>query len=321
MSGNRTYRAGFLVAAALALALHPARGQALNALTPDEAAAGWKLLFNGASNAGWVTPGGSAGTWPIAESALTSTGGDLCTQDDYQDFDFTTDYKYGANGNSGIFFRAERGVTPVYRSAIEIAIQDNGRAGNLHKEGDAAVYGIKAPGVDEWTGPGTWNTQRIRVAGSRLEVFHNGTQVIDLDMASEEWAALVKDSKFSDGTWPIWGREAKGPICLQDHGYPILFRNIKVMVLPVGAGARPGERRGGLSWEIQGAGAQRRLAVDAPGGGEVRLSLLDPRGREALVALGRGPRTWLPLGRIERGIYWLVVTTPAGRFERRIALF
>lgn len=315
-----TYRAGFLVTAALALAVLPVRGQDLNALTPDEAAAGWKLLFNGTTNAGWVSPGGSAGAWPLEENALKSTGGDLCTQDDYQDFEFTTDYKYGAAGNSGIFIRAKRGVTPVYKSAIEIAIQDNAKAGYLFEHGDAAVYDIKAPSADKWTGPGIWNTQRIRVAGSRLQVFHNGTQVVDLDMASEEWSALVKDSKFSDGTWPIWGQEGKGPICLQDHGYAILFRNIKVLALPDGAGALPGDRDGGLRWEIQGGGAHRRLAVEAPGAGTMRLSLLDPRGREVAGAQGRGSRAWLPLGGTERGIYWLVVTTPAGRFERRIAL-
>lgn len=324
MTKDGTYRAGFLFAVAfplILLAIHPVRGQALNALTPDETAAGWKLLFNGTSNAGWVTPGGAAGNWPLEESALRSTGGDICTEGDYQDFDFTADYKYGAAGNSGFFIRAKRGVTPVYKSAIEIAIQDNAKAGYLFEHGDAAVYDVKAPGADKWTGPGIWNTQRIRVAGSRLEVFHNGTQVIDLDMASAEWAALVKDSKFSDGTWPIWGQEGSGPICLQDHGYPVLFRNLKVLALPAGSGALPKVRHEVLRWEIQGAGPGRRLEVVVAGGGGIRLSLLDARGREVGGAQDRGSRTWIPLGRTERGIYWLVVTTPEGRFERRIALF
>ena len=81
-----------MVAAVIAL---PASGQALNTLTQEETAAGWKLLFNGTSNAGWLKTDGSPGQFTLEESALGASGGDICTQEEYQDFEFVTDYKYG----------------------------------------------------------------------------------------------------------------------------------------------------------------------------------------------------------------------------------
>ena len=48
----------------------PVEAQAVNALTPAETAAGWKLLFNGKNNAGWVRTDGSAGRFVLEDSAL-----------------------------------------------------------------------------------------------------------------------------------------------------------------------------------------------------------------------------------------------------------
>lgn len=298
----------------------PALGQTLNTLTQEETAAGWKLLFNGTSNAGWVKTNGAAGQFTLEENALGASGGDICTQDEYENFEFVTDYKYGAAGNSGIFIRTRKNVEPAYKSGIEISIQDNGQAGNLINTGDAAVYGIKAASVDKWTGPGIWNTQRVRVTGTRIENFHNGAKVIDLDMASAEWASLFAKSKFADGTWPIWGKDSKGLICLQDHGYKILFRNIKVLALPAGASARPRSPADGFRWEIRGNAYDRKLAVELPGIRDYDIVLLDLGGKEVRSLKGRGARNEISLRALPKGLYWLRVVTPDFTAERRIAL-
>lgn len=309
-----------LLAGTAVLSVLPAAAQTPNALSAEEAAAGWQLLFNGTSNEGWVRPNGSPGQFAIEENALRNAGGDICTQADYEDFEFSFDYKYGPNANSGVFIRTRRGVNPPYNSGVEIAIQDNGRADTLHTTGDGAVYAIKAPSVDKWTGPEKWNSMRIRVAGSRLENHHNGDKVIDMDMASEEWKALVAASKFA--SWPLWGKDGRGQICLQDHGsaYKVLFRNIKVRVLPAGAAVAPGPKAPGLHWEIHGSGSDRLLAVEMPGGRDLEVSLFDVNGRESRSGRGRSSRAILPLGNLRPGIYWLRVESPAGRHERRIAL-
>lgn len=324
----KTSPRAMLVTAAALLCAGPGSGQSLNTLTAEEAAAGWKLLFNGASNAGWVHPNGTPGTFLLEENALRNSGGDICTQDDYKNFEFVTDYKYGPGGNSGIFIRCRRGIDPPYYSGVEIAIQDNGQAGRLYKNGDAAVYDVKAPSVDKWTGPDKWNTQRIRVAGSQLTIHHNGERVIDLDMASAEWKSLVAASKFTPETqWPIWGKETQGQICLQDHGtgYKVMFRNIKILPLPEGSAVKPKGKgkapASGFRFDILGHGNHRRLAVDVPGGRDLEISLLDLSGRDTGTLRIRGPRAELPLRGLQPGIYWLRVVTSEFQAERRVALF
>ncbi len=311
--------AGVLMAAA-----RPSSAQTVNTLSQEEVSAGWELLFDGASSAGWLRADGSPAQATLEDSALSLPGADICTQEDYQDFEFSADYKYVANGNSGILFRTRRGVVPTYRSGIEIAIQDNGRAGYLYKEGDAAVYGIKAPDADKWTGPGAWNTMRMRVSGTRIENFHNGEKVVDIDMASAEWDSLYAASKFSDGTWPLWGKDGKGQICLQYHGSRILFRNLKVLGLPAGAASRPKSPASGLRWEIRGSFADRRLLVDLPGVREYDVRLLDLSGKEVRALRrrsGSAGRAEIPLRDLPKGLYWLRVAGPDFSADRRIALF
>ncbi|HLP42328.1 MAG TPA: DUF1080 domain-containing protein [Fibrobacteria bacterium] len=322
---TRHTSAHFLIALA-ALAAMPAAAQAPNALTLEEKASGWKLLFDGTSNAGWVKPSGAPGAFVVEDGSLRNAGGDICTEAEYQDFEFSADYKYAAGGNSGIFLRTRRGVDPPYRSGLEIAVQDNGKAGNLCETCDAAVYDIKAASVDKWTGPDKWNTQRIRVEGNKLDVWHNGTHVIDLDMGTEEWAALVKDSKFgrdpSDPTWKEWHKETQGQICLQDHGstYKVWFRALKVLSLSAASLPRKAPRTG-LRWEVRGTGPGRLLAVDAPGTRELELKVLALSGREEVFSRSRGPRAVLSLGGLQPGMYWLQFAADGRRSDQRVVLF
>lgn len=302
----------------------PLAAQAPNTLTAEEAAAGWKLLFDGASNAGWVRPNGSPGAFIVEEASLRNAGGDICTRDDYQDFEFAFEYKYAAEANSGVFLRTRRGVDPPYLSGVEISIQDNGGAGNNNNIGDAAVYGMKAAGMDMWTGPGIWNTMRIRLAGTRIENWHNGEKVIDLDMASEEWDTLFAQSKFTGPSWSLWNKETKGRICLQDHGpaYRVWFRTIRVLPLDPGSAVLPAARAPEFLWEMQGTGPQRALHVEAPGNRarDLEVSIVDMHGRETRAFRGRGIRASVPLGNLPSGIYWLRVRAPGFAAHRRFAL-
>lgn len=299
--------------------------QALNTLTPAEAAAGWKLLFDGKSNAGWIKPDGSAGEFAPEDNSIRAAGGDICTRDSYDDFELSVDYKYDAGGNSGIFLRTKKGIDPPWLSGMEVAIQDNGRAGNLYKNGDAAVYDIKAASKDMWTGPGKWNTILVKLKGTKLEHWHNGEKVIDMDMSNQEWKTALADSKFSKSPFPEnnWGKETKGQVCLQDHGagHNIWFRNIKILTVTSGTRAAPGHPATGFHWEILGNGANRILSLDIPGSRETGVSILDMSGKETLSLKTRGNRATIPLGSLTSGIYWLRVSSPGLTFERRFAAF
>src|SRR6266481_7916113 len=69
-----------------------------NSLSPAEKSAGWTLLFNGKSTAGWrgfKTPAPDAG-WTVADGALSpdpKTSTDLVTKGTYENFELTFDWK------------------------------------------------------------------------------------------------------------------------------------------------------------------------------------------------------------------------------------
>lgn len=86
-----------------------------NTLTPEEKAAGWKLLFDGKSMKGWedVTKNAPPGdAWTIEDGALKSVPHpklreDLFTKETFGDFELTWEWKIEAKGNSGLKYRIQ----------------------------------------------------------------------------------------------------------------------------------------------------------------------------------------------------------------------
>ena len=82
-----------------------------NRLTADQKAAGWRLLFDGQSLAGWrgyklkdVPP-----SWESKDGAIFCNGKDgtdLITTETFGDFELSLEWKISAGGNSGVHVRA-----------------------------------------------------------------------------------------------------------------------------------------------------------------------------------------------------------------------
>lgn len=207
----------------------------VNTLTERERAAGWELLFDGESLAGWRgynrpdLPGG----WAAVDGALarTGTGGDIITVREFEDFELRLEWRLEPGGNSGVFYRAAEGEEWVYHSAPEYQVLDDDR----HPDGRSpltsagANYGLHPtiPGVVRPVGE--WNEARIVVQGDQVQHWLNGTLVVEYELGSSEWQALVDGSKFSQ--WAAYGQAPRGHIGLQDHGDPVWYRNIKVRVI------------------------------------------------------------------------------------------
>src|SRR5262245_29867833 len=98
-----------------------------NTLTPDEAAAGWRLLFDGKSVAGWrgyrktTVPG----SWRVENGSLLArreagvSTGDIITGEQFDDFELLVDWKMTKGNNSGIIYRATEEHDQVWQSGPE----------------------------------------------------------------------------------------------------------------------------------------------------------------------------------------------------------
>jgi len=81
--------------------------QAPNTLTEAEKKAGWVLLFDGKSTAGWhnYKSQGVGKGWKIEDGILTSadpgTAGDIVTDQKFDWFELTLDFRNTPGGNSG----------------------------------------------------------------------------------------------------------------------------------------------------------------------------------------------------------------------------
>jgi len=81
---------------------------------------------------------------------------------------------------------------------------------------------------------GEWNNSRIVCDNGHVEHWLNGEKILEFDAYTDEWFALKNSGKWADA--PEYGLARRGVICLQDHGYPASFRNVKIKELPRKAG-------------------------------------------------------------------------------------
>jgi enterochelin esterase-like enzyme len=217
---------------------------ALNTLTPEEQATGWRLLFDGRTTTGWrafrAEPG-SKGPWAVEDGCLqrpaagtgdAMAGGDLVTTETFSDFDLRWEWRVGVKGNSGIkyFVTEERGkpVAHEYQMLDDVHYPDE--ANPLQQT--AAFYDVLPPSPAKRLRPtGEWNDSRILVKGDHVEHWLNGQKVLEYELGSKEVIAGIARSKFKDV--PGFGTKIKGNILLQDHdGGGVCFRNIKIQSPP-----------------------------------------------------------------------------------------
>jgi len=216
------------------------------ALTPAETAAGWKLLFDGTTFAGWhgykkkSLPGTG---WTIENGCMKCIakggGGDLATNEQYGDFELTFEWKVSPGANSGVMYRVSEDKDASWQTGPEFQIIDDGGYPTPLKpaQSTGAIYDLVEPAAAKKLLPaGEFNRGRIRLKDGILTHFVNDVKVAEADLAGDEWKRLVAASKFA----PVkeFGAMPRGSIVLQDHGNDVWFRNIRVRDL---SAEMPGE--------------------------------------------------------------------------------
>lgn len=223
-----------------------AAGGRPNTLTRSEMQEGWQLLFDGKTTAGWHTYGqsGMGQAWKVADGVLYFDttrqgrrivgGGDMTTNEEYENFHLKYDWKIAPGGNSGVIFLVHEDTSKYrvsYLTGPEAQIIDNnGHAdAKIHKHRAGDLYDLVASSQETVRPLDQWNQAEIRLLNGKLDLYLNGTNVVSTTMWDDQWKNLVANSKFR--TWPGFAQFKKGRIALQDHGNTVYFRNIKIRKL------------------------------------------------------------------------------------------
>jgi hypothetical protein len=213
-----------------------------NTLNEKEKNDGWQMLFDGSSTNGWHTYGKQAAgkAWKATDGTLffdaaskkntPSEGGDIVTNDEYDNFHLKLDWKISQKGNSGIIFYVHEDPAKyknTYETGPEMQVLDNDGHPDAkiykHRAGD--LYDLIAS--KEAVKPaGQWNAAEIVSQNGNLTFYLNGEKVLQTTMWDDNWTTMVANSKFK--AWPGFGTFKKGKIALQDHGDDVWYRNIKI---------------------------------------------------------------------------------------------
>jgi cytochrome c len=217
-----------------------------NTLTELQKADGWKLLFDGQSMQGWHNYGKTTigAAWSIDDGAIhlqtkpkgdgewqQRDGGDIVSEEEYQDFELVLEWRIGPCGNSGIIYNVVEDPARydyVWQTGPEMQVLDNSCHPDaripMHRAGD--LYDMISCKYETVKPAGQWNHVYLLSKGGKVEHWLNYRKVVEYDMRSPDWPKMIAGSKFRE--MPGFGKARKGKIALQDHGDPVWFKNIRI---------------------------------------------------------------------------------------------
>lgn len=231
--------------AAFAMFCATAFAQEANTLTKKEIKKGWKLLFDGKSLNGWHTylRDTVGSKWTVQNGAIVfdpekprNGGGDIVTNEEFENYELNLEWKISKGGNSGIIFDIQEDpkFRATYLTGPEMQVLDNIDAADNKKENHLAgcLYDMSGDASVSKPKPvGEWNKVRLIQNKGHLTFYLNGTKTFDGQIGSDEWNKLVENSKFKDKAFANFAKVAKGKIALQEHPGSSQWRNIKIKQL------------------------------------------------------------------------------------------
>ncbi|MBL7973221.1 MAG: DUF1080 domain-containing protein [Prolixibacteraceae bacterium] len=198
-------------------------------LSAEEAADGFKLLFNGKNLDNWI--GNKVDYMPedgcLVVSPKGGARGNLFTEKEYGDFIFRFEFQLTPGANNGLGIHAPLEGDAAYLGK-ELQILDN--TADIYKslaeyQYHGSVYGIIAAKRGFLKPVGDWNYQEVVVKGDDIKITLNGTVILEGNMkeASKNGTA---DKKNHPGL-----QRNKGYIGFLGHGSELKFRNIRIKEL------------------------------------------------------------------------------------------
>ena len=160
-------------------------------------------------------------------------GGDILSQDAFENFHLQLDWKVAQNGNSGIIFYVHEDPSQYkfpWMTGPEMQVLDNDGHpdSKIIKHRAADLYDV-ITAKETVKKAGEWNHAEIISNKGKLQFFLNGEKVLETTMWDDHWKEMIAKSKFHE--FPGFGTYNKGKLCLQDHGDKVWFKNIKIKSL------------------------------------------------------------------------------------------
>jgi len=196
------------------------------------------VLFNGHDLSNWESAdsAGKPARWKVKHGYIEVVGGtgDISTKQAFGDCQLHIEW---ATPTPPTGEGQERGNSGVYMAKrYEVQVLDSYNNPTYADGQAAAMFGQYPPLVNASRPPGQWQTYDIIWHGprfdaqgtllrpARITVFHNG-------LLAQDNVALSGPTAFKRRP-PYTAQPAQMPIELQDHSYPVRFRDIWVRAIP-----------------------------------------------------------------------------------------
>lgn len=154
----------------------------------------------------WIIPANNKFRMMDGVLVNTESGGNLVTNEKYDDFKLSVEFRYPEGSNSGIYLRGR----------YEVQIEDS-PVNKTSPVSIGGVYGFIEPAVYAAKKAGEWQTYEITLVGRNVTIVHNGIEVI----SNRPIPGITGGSLDSKEGEP-------GPIMIQgDHG-PVEFRKFVI---------------------------------------------------------------------------------------------
>ncbi|KAK3604761.1 hypothetical protein CHS0354_000419 [Potamilus streckersoni] len=192
----------------------------LNELSQKEKAEGWNLLFDGKTTQGFHSYNNKTdmSAWKVADGTLyldTTNksgwqivgGGDIITNEEFENFHLKLEWKVANAGNSGIMFLVNE--TPDFEFAwhtgpeMQILDNDNHPDSKIIKHRAGDLYDLISSSPITVRPAMQWNQAEIVINKGTLLFSLNEKQVLSTTLWDENWKTLIAASKFKE--WASFG--------------------------------------------------------------------------------------------------------------------
>lgn len=227
----------------------------ISALTAEEAAQGFEMLFDGTNLDKWTgnKDGYKIQNNTIYVSAGYGSGGNLYTVKEYKDFVYRFEFCFVRPGvNNGVGIRTPMGVDAAYYGMCESQILDHDDpiyAGWLKEyQVHGSVYGIIPAKRLVHKPLGEWSTEEIRVQGNHITVTVNGEVIVDGDIKEACQGHNVAPDGSDHNPFTVDGKNhpgmfnETGHIGFLGHGAGVKFRNVRVLDLSPAKTTKKGKK-------------------------------------------------------------------------------